>query len=60
MDTLVSRAEGYRFRAEEIRTLSADWLDREAKAILARVAFDYDRMADHLERQARVRPVTVQ
>ena len=43
------RAETYRFRAEEIRTLCAGWLDDEARTMLARVARDYDRMADHLE-----------
>ena len=43
------RADTYRFRAEEIRTLSASWLDDDARAMLDRVARDYDLMADRLE-----------
>ena len=44
------RAERYRFRAEELRTLCETWMDRQTREIIDRVARDYDRMAAHLER----------
>ena len=46
----VERAQQYRFRAEELRTIVASWLDPEMRASLEKIANDYDRMADHLER----------
>ena len=49
MQLAASLAENYRFRAEELRTISAAWLDGEARAMLDRVARDYDWMAEHLE-----------
>ena len=44
------RAERYRSRAEELRTLCETWMDRQTREIIDRVARDYDRMAAHLER----------
>lgn len=45
----LDRAKQYRFRAEELRTISASWIDRETRQILGRVANDYERMATYLE-----------
>lgn len=47
----IKRAEQYRFRAEELRSICASWIDTETRAMLSRVANDYDRMAAHLERE---------
>lgn len=44
-----NRAEQYRFRAEELRVISASWLEPDARDMLERVASDYDRMAAVLE-----------
>lgn len=45
----LQRARQYRFRAEELRTISTSWIDRETRQILGRVASDYERMAAYLE-----------
>ena len=45
----LDRAKQYRFRAEELRTISTSWIDRETRQILGRVANDYERMATYLE-----------
>jgi len=44
-----NRAEQYRFRAEELRAISASWLEEDARQMLERVANDYERMAALLE-----------
>ena len=44
------KARGYRQRAEELRTIAQDWIDDEAQSTLFRIARDYDRMANSLER----------
>ena len=46
----LDHARQYRFRAEELRTISDSWMDRETRRIVARVASDYERMATFLER----------
>ena len=43
------RAQSYRVRAEELRTIRETWKDPETREVLARVAADYDRMAERLE-----------
>lgn len=47
------RAEQYRFRAEELRVICASWLEQDARDMLERVACDYERMADVLERRMK-------
>lgn len=49
----LERAKQYRFRAEELRTICASWLDGETRHILGRVAGDYERMATYLEQHDR-------
>lgn len=53
MDVTSERVQSYRFRAEELRTMSDNWVDPGTREVLERVASDYDRMADHLEVKAR-------
>lgn len=45
------RAQQYRYRAEELRAVSASWLEENARNMLERVACDYERMAALLERR---------
>jgi hypothetical protein len=49
MDATTERAQTYRFRAEELRSMSDHWIDPGTRMVLERVALDYDRMADRLE-----------
>ena len=51
MQSDVERAQQYRFRAEELRAISASWLETDARDMLERVARDYERMAAALERR---------
>ena len=46
-------------RAEEIRTLSDDMHDAEAKVIMLRIAADYDRLAERAELPAEGSPLKV-
>lgn len=52
----LDRARQYRFRAEELRTISASWVDGETRQILGRVAKDYERMAMFLEEHSCIAP----
>ena len=45
------RAQQYRYRAEELRVISASWLEEDARNMLERIACDYERMACVLERR---------
>ena len=51
MKTDHQRAEQYRYRAEELRAISASWLEDDARQMLERIACDYERMAFVLERR---------
>ena len=46
------RARHFRHRAEELRTIAAEWIDIGTREMLGRVAKDYDRMAELWEKQA--------
>jgi hypothetical protein len=43
------RAAFYRVRAEELRTMSDEWVEPATRVMLNRVATDYERMADQLD-----------
>jgi hypothetical protein len=43
------RAAQYRHRAEELRAIAHDWIDRDAQQALVRIANDYERMAEVVE-----------
>ena len=45
--------EFWRFRAEEVRTIAEDMRDGEPKRIMLRIAQDYEKIAKHVEQQAR-------
>jgi|GraSoiStandDraft_8_1057269.scaffolds.fasta_scaffold168093_1 hypothetical protein len=47
----IERAQQYRYRAEELRAISASWLEEDARHMLERVACDYERMATVLEQR---------
>ena len=42
-------AAHWRMRAEEMRTLADDCLDRMARGMMRRIAADYDRLAEHAD-----------
>jgi hypothetical protein len=39
----------WRARAEEIRTVADGFRDEESRAIMTRIAADYDKLAEHAE-----------
>ena len=47
--------EFWRFRAEEVRTIADDMKAGEPRAIMLRIAEDYDRIAKLVEQQAQVK-----
>ena len=47
--------ESWRFRAEEVRSIADDMKVVEAKAIMARIAADYERIAVLVEQRFRER-----
>jgi hypothetical protein len=53
---LVDDPEFWRSRAEEVRAIAADMTEAKSKAIMDRIADDYERLAKHAE--TRRRPVS--
>ena len=53
---LLTDAEQWRLRAEEMRTAADDMKDPQNKQTALRIAADYDRLAGHAERRSPERP----
>jgi hypothetical protein len=53
MPAQTDNPEFWRFRAEEVRTIADDMKHAEPKAIMMRIAEDYDRIAKLFEEYAR-------
>ena len=49
---IINNASHWRMRAEEIRTLADECLDPTPKAMMLRIAADYDRLAKHADDRA--------
>jgi hypothetical protein len=49
---LIKSAALWRMRAEEMRTLADDCVDPTARAMMLRIAADYDRLAKHADDRA--------
>jgi hypothetical protein len=46
-----AKVRHYRDRADELRTIAADWISNDAHAAILKVARDYERLADSIERR---------
>jgi len=46
---IINNGSHWRMRAEEMRTLADDAIDATAKAMMLRIAADYDRLAKHAD-----------
>jgi len=49
LNDVFKSAAHWRMRAEEMRTIAEDALDPTARAMMLRIAADYDRLAKHSE-----------
>jgi hypothetical protein len=48
------RVETLRYRAEELRTIAQDWMDKGAQESLLRIAQDYEQMAETREHELAI------
>lgn len=53
---LIDDPEFWRSRAEEVRAIADDMKEAEAKAIMDRIADDYERLAKHAETRRKSAP----
>jgi hypothetical protein len=54
MPETLERAKYYRDKAEELRTIAQSYINDETMMTLARIARDYETMAERLESDAKV------
>jgi hypothetical protein len=53
MPDRLNRARHYRYRAEELRTIAQDYISSDTMTTLARIARDYEDMAEIMERSVK-------
>ena len=50
MRSTAERAEHYRYRAEELRTIAGEWTDIRIRAVLGGIAKNYEHLAEQVEK----------